>query len=305
MSDFIEFLSINELTIVIVLILLIFILLMAIIVIDIRNKRNEENEIDEDIQYDEEDDEQYRQANMEDTGELGMVANEKILEELDVDKVTKNLDKTAEIEEIKYVEEDKELEKTKALIELQTLKEELAKVDQENLLENTIETPTQEEQEQNLNTTNDNIATVSEPEPLKMEEQVNEFESKQEEKAIISVDELHNAMQNITDEEIETYEDDGNEPISLKELEDLYKNVDTINEEPVVNKEQENVKTMEEVYEDKYFKTTPVISPVYGLETNSSSIALEQTANLDKLNEEIKKTNEFLNALKELRKNLE
>ena len=52
-------------------------------------------------------------------------------------------------------------------------------------------------------------------------------------------------------------------------------------------------------------KSSPFISPVYGISETKETIELEQTANLDKLNEEIKKTNEFLKTLKELQKNLD
>lgn len=319
MANFQAFLKDNELTIVVVLMVLIFILVMAIVVIDLLAKRKEKLET---ADY-ENDDRDYRITNMEDTGELGMVANQKILEEIDVDKVTKNLEKTAEIEEIKYVEENEEEEKTKALIELNNLKEELAKMESQKIEDDNKEVEPVVIEEKNNDVKeaiNNPIPSVNikpeEPElielqdQLSMEDNINRFENEQEEKAIISVEELTNARNNITDEEIEQYEDDGNEPISLKELEALYKSSE-IQEELPKEKESSwqefklNSKPINEAYEDKSFKTTPVISPVYGLTPNESSIALEQTANLDKLNEEIKKTNEFLNALKELRKNLD
>ena len=60
---------------------------------------------------------------------------------------------------------------------------------------------------------------------------------------------------------------------------------------------------------------SPVISPVYGTMkeeetihddfTSSAKLKLEQTANLEKLDEELKKTNEFLAVLKELKKKLD
>ena len=54
------------------------------------------------------------------------------------------------------------------------------------------------------------------------------------------------------------------------------------------------------------FSSTPYLSPINGIETESlSEIQLENTANLEKLEKEIRKTNEFLNILNELKKNLE
>ena len=54
------------------------------------------------------------------------------------------------------------------------------------------------------------------------------------------------------------------------------------------------------------FEATPYVSPINGLEFESlAEIQLENTANLEKLEKEIRKTNEFLNILNELKKNLE
>ena len=72
----------------------------------------------------------------------------------------------------------------------------------------------------------------------------------------------------------------------------------------------EESKPLSEVYkrDNAYaFKSTPVISPIFGIETHEvegESIALENTANYEKLDAEIKKTNEFLSTLKELQKKL-
>lgn len=336
MTEFFEFLSSNELTIVICLMIVIFLLIMTIIIIDVLSKKKDNDFINDNYDNDKE--------NLEDTNikldkdGLGMIANSEAIKDLDMDAITKNLEKTAEIEEIKYVEEDEELEKTKALLELETIKKELAKLEAEKEMkleskeikkEEVINNDPQvlKEEVPNINekvqevsennpTIEDNVINNEEKKEMELqdkintyEEEVNNFESLQEENAIISVEELTRASQNITDEEIEQYEDDGNEPISLKELEALYKSVDVVDDVPqLVEKPIEfemNAKPASEVYDDKEFKNTPVISPVYGLKKTEASIALEQTANLDKLNEEIKKTNEFLLALKELRKNLD
>ena len=52
-----------------------------------------------------------------------------------------------------------------------------------------------------------------------------------------------------------------------------------------------------------------MISPVYGIEhpntSSATDIELENTANYEKLDEEIRKTNEFLMTLKELQKKLD
>lgn len=327
MTDFFEFLSNNELTIIVCLMVVIFGLIMSIIIIDIYSRRNiRRNAMIEQDDFDDELDKTNMDIN---TTGLGMVANEALLDEIDVDAVTRNLEKTQEIEEIKYVEDDEDLEKTKALLELENIKQELAKLEEQQYLEEIVEEPNtisdnaNVEIEQNEEIVEE-VSNVPVQEEIQeeiivnqpsMEEEVNKFESDQEEHAIISVEELTLASQNITDEEIEAYEDDGNEPISIKELEAMYKSIEEPKEEIIETLEKEEkitlpdfdikVKPIVDVYEDKNFKNTPVISPVFGVKQNESNLALEQTANLDKLNEEIKKTNEFLLTIKELRKNLD
>ena len=137
--------------------------------------------------------------------------------------------------------------------------------------------------------------------------------------------------------EINQYEDEGNEPISLIDLEKKFAQAQELVEEISANKTEEPVMIAENIDEDAImklqetlasieleetetaevtrpayqgegkFKISPVISPIYGIEnkTEYESIELENTANYEKLDEEIKKTNEFLMTLKELQKNLE
>ena len=57
------------------------------------------------------------------------------------------------------------------------------------------------------------------------------------------------------------------------------------------------------------FKNSPIISPIFGIEginnKEANDLELENTANYEKLDQEIKKTNEFLMTLKELQSKLE
>lgn len=162
------------------------------------------------------------------------------------------------------------------------------------------------------------------------------FEEEQEQNAIISLDELMERGKAMYENgEFDKLEDEGNEPISLQDLEERMKeakeNVAAIEEEPVITEvtpvshqmvlddfqtvevEKETttpVVEKKELYsEHKKFKSSPVISPVYGIEhptsTNANDIELENTANYEKLDEEIRKTNEFLMTLKELQKKLD
>lgn len=166
------------------------------------------------------------------------------------------------------------------------------------------------------------------------------FEQDQEENAIISLEELLERGRVITQEEIVKHEDDGNEPITLQELEARWKNDKEIvsmreqeeakeeeiellevakeveqapiKEEPIfeIPAEREKVPTMDELFakSKKPYTPSPVISPIFGIEeenlSRNNSLSLENTANYDKLDAEIRKMNEFLSKLRELQKKL-
>ena len=71
---------------------------------------------------------------------------------------------------------------------------------------------------------------------------------------------------------------------------------------------EEPAKPMKNAYQtNKKIERSPVISPIYGIERKEtkSELELENTASYEKLDEEIKKTNEFLMTLRELQKNLD
>ena len=132
------------------------------------------------------------------------------------------------------------------------------------------------------------------------------YEELEEENAIISYDELMKATNfGYTDDEMSRYVDENDAIISITELEKLYKESNNIKEEELAKFEFKRVQDLPVISDEKKFQSTPFISPVYGVGVTDESISLEQTANLEKLNEEIKKTNEFLKTLKELKKNLQ
>lgn len=174
------------------------------------------------------------------------------------------------------------------------------------------------------------------------------YEEMQEKEAIISLDELlKRSKEMYENNELTQYADEGNEPISLEDLERKVKEsleedeiltqpTSNFIEEPVLSpitiedKEsevvpeiatptKENKFVMDDFYTIKaqepkksttayqQYKSMPVISPVYGIEKEptASDIELENTASYEKLDEEIKKTNEFLMTLKELQEKLD
>ena len=157
--------------------------------------------------------------------------------------------------------------------------------------------------------------------------ELTKFETEQEENAIISLDELIAKGKTITEQnEITQYQDDGNEPISIKELEERYRKEkeqvevleveESKEEKPKLSIDdflsaKEKVTPLKEAYSEN--KTTyhpsPIISPIYGIEEEpvkkNTTLELENTANYDKFDEEIRKTNEFLSKLKELQQKLD
>lgn len=213
------------------------------------------------------------------------------------------------LEESPIKEESLELEYTSIEPDPETAKQELEKL--------TEELRKQEMQPENITLTN--------------------YEEEQEENAIISLEELvKKSKEMYAANEVTQYADEGNEPISLKDLEKRMRDVNTASyEEPfiienVVKDEIINEEVTPEVLEiesskaitenvvntslvedltKRKFQSSPIISPIYGIEKqksiNSSELELENTANYEKLDEEIKKTNEFLMTLKELQKKLD
>lgn len=158
--------------------------------------------------------------------------------------------------------------------------------------------------------------------------QLTKFEEEQEENAIISLEELLEKGKSATlSEEIAKYEDEGDEPISIAELEARYKeNKDKDVEVLEIEPKEEEKKAQPKVSIDDFlgvkakpvtefskpsgtYKPSPIISPIYGIEkeplAEKTNLSLEDTATYEKLDEEIRKTNEFLSKLRELQEKLD
>ena len=205
-----------------------------------------------------------------------------------------------DVEEI--VEEEEKLEYTTiepdqetARLELQKLKEELEK---------------QEEKERQ--------------EAMAMQEEtinIDEYEDDMEATAIISMDELLEKSRELYNiNELSQYANDMNQPISIQDLEKQMSKSVTKYDEPfiienvVVDEGIEEIEEVEvkpevkvDVEVEKRFKSSPIISPIFGIEKNPSednSLALENTANYEKLDQQLQKSNDFAMTLKEFQKNL-
>ena len=105
-----------------------------------------------------------------------------------------------------------------------------------------------------------------------------------------------------TNELTTVMEDDGDEPITLDEV---FKLFNGNNDDGIIINESLEALPIEEAYQGE-FNSSPYLSPINGVEgENLADIQLENTANLEKFDKEIRKTNQFLNILNELKKNLE
>ncbi len=155
--------------------------------------------------------------------------------------------------------------------------------------------------------------------------ELSKFELEQEANAIIDLDEYLQLGEKLhQSNEFHEYEEEEDIPITIQELEEKMNQTLQLayEEQPVVEvieePKQETFKlddfvtiqpsTIETIEKTNTFRNTPFISPVYGREegaVSDNSIHLENTANYEKLDEEIRKTNEFLNTLKELQKKLD
>ena len=262
---------------------------------------------------------------------LEVVENHVAVEEMEEERipVLNNMiteQKPAVVESVKeeippVIEEVIEKKDEKKVIEeiYQEVKEEVKK--QEELSYTEI-TPNQEEARKQLEKVTEDLIKQEENQNIEL----TRFEAEQEENAIISMDELLQRSGVLYQKnEITQYLDEGNEPISLTDLEarmnqikeenkEVIKKADAVVQravsmEKLEEKEPVKIEQVKKAYqENNVFKSSPIISPIFGIEkkeTTPTSMELENTANYPKFDEEMKKTNEFLTTLKELQKNLE
>lgn len=258
------------------------------------------------------------------------VEKEEVVEEINKVEAKKVTDEFT-IEEAKFEEaENQEIEKEEKAVE--------------EVLDYTTSEPDQTEAQEELRRLTE---ALEQAEETTRNIDLTSYEEMQEKEAIISLEELlKRGKEMYENNELTQYADEGNEPISLEDLEkrvlsslekEEFIEAHTVAEqEPVIEQviTAESLEVAEPkiinsappekfVMDDFYtitseearksttaytqYQSQPIISPVYGIEKTKSDtdIELENTANYEKLDEEIKKTNEFLMTLKELQKNLE
>lgn len=183
-------------------------------------------------------------------------ANNSSLMDAEISKVDKNID------ELIYT--DIEPDREQATRELMQLTLELEKAEKEKSV------------------AVNNTSTIS----------IADYENSQEENAIISLEELtKKSSEMYLQNEVSQYADEGNEPISLSDLE-LRKQQAMSSE--LVEEKKEEIKRDSEYY-------SQMISPVFNYNNKND---IENTADYDKFDEELQKTQEFLISLKDLQSKL-
>lgn len=242
--------------------------------------------------------------------------------------VTELIENTVEIKEVeeKVLAEKQIVEDAKKLViepidivsEAVVLKEDV----KEELQYTSVE-PDKETAKLELKKLTEELKKQAEEQPEIENIALTNYEEEQEEKAIISLEELMKKSREMYKaNELTQYADEGNEPISIQDLEmqmgdrkiasydEPFIIEDVVPKEEIVevdNSTSENVLVDDNT--DKKFQNSPIISPIFGIERDdsmsSNELELENTANYEKLDEEIRKTNEFLMTLKELQKHLD
>lgn len=137
------------------------------------------------------------------------------------------------------------------------------------------------------------------------------FEEEQEQNAIISYDELAKNFDRLYDEsEKIQYIEDDSLPINIEEL--YQKNEEILNPRKVKLEDLNTVqvkleKELKKEPTNNGFRSSPLISPVYGIQNKPSTNNTRSNVSSSnyEVDEEMRKTNEFLKTLKELQKNLD
>ncbi len=200
------------------------------------------------------------------------------------------------------VNEKKRLKIKNDFVEAEKVEEELNKVE---------ETPMTSKLEEILQ-------KMQEDMEVKPEDVVKKFEEEQEEKAIISYQEL---VDNVKAGKIEVIDD---EESNVNFVENLHVDVTSepimeIADEDAVTPQMvkdmvENITVSSVKEEPKKFKKSEIISPIFGVmeenfeypkvKKSENILDIMNTRDYNELTEEIKRQEEFLNALKEFRRNL-
>ena len=360
MTDLVEFLTSKEIIIVYIIATLACLVCFIIYLIERNNEKlkrkhntKELNRLVEEIkemlpEEEQEDSISYEEPVLEQIEEQETTMVEEMLPK--VEEMEEEVEMVMPLEEKPVVKETiQDLEMTLSETKIEEPKFAYHKVEEQELEYTTIE-PDEQTAKLELKRIAEELEKEEKQEIQEENIELTSYEEEQEKTAIISMEELlKKSREMYAANELTQYKDEGNEPISLQDLErqrealftpmensfDITSVVGEKEEiEEVFTKEEkqeispvENVVIeekrevpqrfvmndfycvkKEEQTEEKKFKSSPIISPIYGIERDASKeteIALENTANYEKLDEQLRRSNEFVMSMKELQQKLD
>ena len=296
----------NELILMIIVVSVLLVSIIILTILDIkeykRNKNNELNELEEEKVISEDDEIMVSKDDMIQVEEVNDERN--IQEEIHAEPLEVAI--TNEVDNIKpepFFEEIESEEYEESIPE--------PEISYQTYVENKPEV--EKEEKTDINAELEKIENTIEPDSEKV---ISTFEEEQERTAIISLDELMKKTDTLYSENEILQYDDGNEPISLDEVLNMYNKENVSDTEKVEENEYTNEVLssvldttnekieIEEVKEEKkelYTKkeTIPFISIVTGLENDEMSF--ENTANYEKFTKD--ENAEFMQRLKRMNEN--
>lgn len=266
------------------------------------------------------------------------------VEEIAEPEVETTIDKIEQLEEVaEVIEKEETNEIIKEVETIEVNNQEIDEVRVEEALDYTTAEPNQTEAQAELRRLTEALEQAEEA--TRNIDLTTYEEMQEKEAIISLEELIKRSKEMYESNELTQYADEGNEPISLEDLERKAKEaikqeeivevnetievpvIEQIKPEEVIENSQPEIIASAEpekfVMDDFYtikseevkksttayqqYKSMPIISPVYGIEktVTTADLELENTANYEKLDEEIKKTNEFIMTLKELQKNLD
>lgn len=279
----------NELFFVYALIALVIILIIVIIIIDKKESKNQNQNLFDTLNM---------KAIHEPTVEVDNELDDEITKEIELLEITKKHEKTVKKEENKNIN-------TELINTIKEIKRETEK-GKTNLKE---EKKSTESKESTLGKTQAQIRVEEITKALNLaqiDEKIEEskykmYEEEEEKNAIISYNELKESYDRLYDQnEKNQYLEDDKIPININELYE-YSKKDNKEEIKVKLDNFDDFKKVEVIKEDNTtFKSSPLISPVYGIQKPPVGTNMHISNDQD-----IENANEFLKNLKELKNNLD
>jgi hypothetical protein len=193
------------------------------------------------------------------------------------------------------------------ILEIEVLED--TRVQVQEIIEEEIE---KQEAKMELERVYDELKEKEEKKTDILEDTLTKFELEQEESAIISYEELKKVSEDLYKKNELLYESEEEAPLTIEELRSKFETASITKEKSELEEfikimDQEEVEELDVEY--KKFDPIPFISPVYGFDNKCINpcveMELENTANLEKLDAEIRKSSEYRRSFQEAEKSVD